>query len=216
VKSTPTRGVKQYLKPNAYNQSELDWTLMTIWDMTFVRQLTGEHAMPGGEFAVAALLLGLGDMVLNHCPSDGCLARNEVPAYLGVSAGTVFFQENKVGEEIYLRHTTSTAHGPFNLTYGASVTEDAEFWIGLGESVNFVSTNQRWYAQFHVMPGLYAEGDGVDLGGPIEFRSGAEVGYQARNGIRYALSYDHRSNAGLYSDNPGLETVQFRVSFPLK
>ena len=31
VKSTPTRGVKQYLKPNAYNQSELDWTLMIIW-----------------------------------------------------------------------------------------------------------------------------------------------------------------------------------------
>jgi len=31
VKSTPTRGVKQYLKPNAYNQSELDWTLMTIY-----------------------------------------------------------------------------------------------------------------------------------------------------------------------------------------
>jgi hypothetical protein len=28
VKSTPTRGVKQYLKPNAYNQSELDWTLI--------------------------------------------------------------------------------------------------------------------------------------------------------------------------------------------
>lgn len=31
MKSTPTRGVKQSLKPNAYNQSELDWTLMTIW-----------------------------------------------------------------------------------------------------------------------------------------------------------------------------------------
>ena len=30
MKSTPTRGVKQYLKPDAYNQSELDWTLMTI------------------------------------------------------------------------------------------------------------------------------------------------------------------------------------------
>ena len=31
MKSTPTRGVKQYLKPSAYNQSELDWTLMTIF-----------------------------------------------------------------------------------------------------------------------------------------------------------------------------------------
>ena len=171
--------------------------------------------MPGGEFAVAALLLGLGDMVLNHCPNDGCLARNEVPAYLGVSAGTVFFQEDTVSEEIYLRHTTATAHGPFNLTYGGSVTTDGETWVGLGESVNFVSPNQRWYAQFHVMPGLYAEGSGADLGGPIEIRSGAEVGYQARNNIRYAVSYDHRSNGGIYNSNPGLETFQIRVSFPL-
>ena len=30
MKSTPTRGVKQYLKPNAYNQSELDWALIEI------------------------------------------------------------------------------------------------------------------------------------------------------------------------------------------
>ena len=33
MKSTPTRGVKQFLKPNAYKQSELDWTLMTICAM---------------------------------------------------------------------------------------------------------------------------------------------------------------------------------------
>ena len=32
MKSTPTRGVKQYLKPGAYKQSELDWTLMTTKD----------------------------------------------------------------------------------------------------------------------------------------------------------------------------------------
>lgn len=37
MKSTPTRGVKQYLKPNAYNQSELDWTLMTIWAMSSLK-----------------------------------------------------------------------------------------------------------------------------------------------------------------------------------
>ena len=30
MKSTPTRGVKQTLKPDAYKQSESDWTLVTI------------------------------------------------------------------------------------------------------------------------------------------------------------------------------------------
>lgn len=38
MKSTPTRGVKQYLKPDAYNQSELDWTLMTICCITVVKR----------------------------------------------------------------------------------------------------------------------------------------------------------------------------------
>ena len=73
-----------------------------------------------------------------------------------------------------------------------------------------------FYTELHAMPGLYAAGDDFDLGGPIEFRSGIEFGYESRGGWRYALSYDHRSNAGIYDDNPGVETVQFRVSMPLR
>ena len=47
MKSTPTRGVKQFLKPDAYNQSELDWTLMTI---RFVHVLIfGKSGMEDGR-----------------------------------------------------------------------------------------------------------------------------------------------------------------------
>ena len=65
------------------------------------------------------------------------------------------------------------------------------------------------------MTGLYEEGDGVDLGGPIEFRSGLAIGYINKAGVKMSLSVDHRSNLGIYSSNPGLETVQFRVAFPI-
>ncbi|OZA01556.1 MAG: hypothetical protein B7Y02_17545 [Rhodobacterales bacterium 17-64-5] len=58
------------------------------------------------------------------------------------------------------------------------------------------------------------QGDGPDLGGPVEFRSGVEIGFIANNGLRFGLSYDHRSNGGIYEDNPGLETVQLRLSVP--
>jgi len=34
--------------------------------------------------------------------------------------------------------------------------------------------------------------------------------------VRMSVGVDHRSNAGLYSNNPGLETVHFRVSIPTK
>ena len=61
----------------------------------------------------------------------------------------------------------------------------------------------------------YANGDGPNLGHDLEFRSGIELGYQARNGWRYGISYDHRSNADIASYNPGLETLQFRVSIPV-
>ena len=36
------------------------------------------------------------------------------------------------------------------------------------------------YAQLHAMPGLYADNGGFDLGGPMEFRSGIELGYENR------------------------------------
>ena len=67
------------------------------------------------------------------------------------------------------------------------------------------------------MAGVYADNGGFDLGGPIQFRSGIELGYENRNGWRFGLSYDHRSNAGLYANNPGSSRrCMFRVSIPTK
>ncbi len=169
-----------------------------------------------GTAAVVGLALGLLNMGLNYCPNDGCLAKNERVPYNAISGGEVYFQKRDVGQEIYYRRQTRYARGPFQFTYGASVTEDGGLWVGLGNTTTYFTPNDRWYAQFHTMPGLYAKGNDVDLGGVIEFRSGVEFGYQNRKGTRFSLSFDHRSNAGIYSDNPGLETVQFRVSIPTK
>ncbi len=222
MKSTPTRGVKQYLKPNAYNQSELDWTLMTICTTKCVGSSDKEVKMSDltvvtdGTFAVVGLLLGLINMGVNHCPNDGCLAKNERTPYLGMSVGELVFQDGRVGEEVFIRKQTAMARGPFQFTYGASITDEGGLWVGLGSTTTYSTPNNQWYAQFHAMPGLYAQGGDVDLGGPIEFRSGIELGYQNREGVRIGLGADHRSNAGLYRDNPGVETVHFRVSIPLK
>ena len=167
-----------------------------------------------GTFAVLALAAGLIDMGANYCPNDGCLTRRDVQSYASISAGQTVFQEDTVGEEIYFRRDTSIANGPFQLTYGFSASSDGELWGGAGYAYTLSNRQQNLFMQLHVMTGLYEEGDGVDLGGPIEFRSGLEVGYQSKSGVRFGLSVDHRSNAGLYSNNPGLETVQFRISIP--
>ncbi len=129
------------------------------------------------------------------------------------------FQEQSIGREAYVRYDMGTSFGPFQPTVGLSVTDSNDVWVGLGAT----HTTHFWtrpsgagaYAQLHFMPGLYAQGTGPDLGHDIEFRSGAEIGYQAKNGVRVGLSFDHRSNGDISSLNPGLETLQLRVSVPL-
>jgi hypothetical protein len=166
-----------------------------------------------GTFAVLTLALGLFDMTQNHCPNEGCLAKNTVDSHLSFSAAETYFQEDPYGQEIYIRHDTSLAHGPFQTIYGLSVTDDQDVWFGVGHAYTMPLFHGA-YMQLHAMPGVYFQGEGVDLGGPIEFRSGIELGYEARNGLRIGLGYDHRSNAGIYESNMGLETVMLRVSIP--
>lgn len=171
-----------------------------------------------GRLAVLFFVVGLTDMKTNACET-GCLARTSAQEAISLSFGNVIFQEKSVGQEAYLRYDMGTSFGPFQPAVGLSVTDTNDVWVGLGAT----HTTRFWdrpsgmggYAQLHVMPGIYARGSGPDLGHQLEIRSGAEIGYQAKNGWRYGLSYDHRSNAGLSSPNPGMETLQLRVSVPL-
>ncbi len=173
--------------------------------------------MADGTFAVLMLIAGLTDMGMNHCGTEtGCLGTSPTTPRLAFSAGQVLERRAASASEIYLRYDLGHKRGPFGNAVGLSVGEHGETWVGFGSTYTHNFGNGPLYAELHSMPGLYADNGGFDLGGPIEFRSGIELGYEGRNGWRYALSYDHRSNAGLYDKNPGIETVQFRVSRPLR
>ncbi|WP_323785808.1 acyloxyacyl hydrolase [Thalassovita sp.] len=168
-----------------------------------------------GTFAVLFLLAGLADMKMNHC-QDGCMAQSQLPARIAVSGGDVQFQDASIGRELYVRYDLNRSYGPFQPAFGASITDDGDAWIGFGAVWTGHFAQDRAYVQLHLMPGLYAQGGGPDVGFPVEFRSGAEIGYEARSGLRIGVSYDHRSNADIKATNPGLETVQLRVSVPLR
>jgi hypothetical protein len=62
--------------------------------------------------------------------------------------------------------------------------------------------------------GLYDRGT-VDLGGPIEFRSGADFTWPVGEGLRLGIGYYHMSNAILYDRNPGSDTVQMSLVWEL-
>lgn len=167
-----------------------------------------------GTFAVLFAIVGLTDMKMNYC-DEGCLVRSPEQARLSVGGGGVQFQQDWIGEEAYVRYDMDHKMGPFQNSIGLSVTDTGDAWLGFGQLWT-KEFNSGAYIQLHAMPGIYLQGDGPDLGFPIEFRSGVELGYTFRSGWRMGVSYDHRSNADLNGKvNPGMETLQFRVSLPL-
>ncbi|MDA8636767.1 acyloxyacyl hydrolase [Paracoccaceae bacterium] len=167
-----------------------------------------------GTFAVLTLLAGFADISISDCKPN-CYAESQVPQRISISAGQVYYQLDQVDTEVYLRKQTGRAYGPWRMVYGASATQRRDYWAGVGVLYEAASKTAPIFAQLHLMSGLYARGAGEDLGGPAEFRSGIEVGYDFGSAGRLAVSYDHRSNAGIYATNFGLETVQLRYSWGL-
>lgn len=162
---------------------------------------------------MAALVLGVSllDMGVNHCPT-GCLEATAMDPRWALSAGGVVFQDDGEGAEIALRRDLGVRFGPFQPSIGLSTAAGGATWVGAG-LLYTVEGPFDLYLEGHVMPGVYLPGDGRDLGGALQFRSGIELGYEAPSGLRIGLALDHRSNGDTQSYNPGLETLQLRVTW---
>lgn len=63
--------------------------------------------------------------------------------------------------------------------------------------------------------GAYAEADGKDLGGALEFRSAIELAWRFDDRSRLGIELSHLSNAGIYDENPGTENLTINYSVPL-
>ncbi len=161
---------------------------------------------------LAAIYVGLAllDMGVNDCPA-GCLAPSDPPARAWVQGGAVEFQGDRIGEEIHIGYDFGTARGPFQPTFGLSVTDAGASWAGIGVKSRY-EIGGGWFAEGSLMPGYYDAGDGPDLGGTLQFRSALGVGYDFGRGGSLSVHYDHRSNADIESTNPGLETIAVRYS----
>ena len=74
-----------------------------------------------------------------------------------------------------------------------------------------------WSERWRVVPflgvGIYEEGDGKDLGGPVEFRSGVEVSYRVGRRWWLGATLYHLSNGVLYDSNPGEESLALTLSW---
>jgi hypothetical protein len=100
------------------------------------------------------------------------------------------------------------------LSYGVMATQEGSLYGYSGFRFPF-ELNERWTLTPQLATGLYEEGDGVDLGGLVEFRSGIELAARVGEGHRLGLMLYHLSNAGLYDSNPGIESVVVTWSWRL-
>jgi lipid A 3-O-deacylase len=71
---------------------------------------------------------------------------------------------------------------------------------------------EAWRLSPQWAAGLYYWAGERDLGGALEFRSGVELSRRLGASSRLGLTIYHLSNAGLYSRNPGTESVVLTFS----
>ncbi|SDE13739.1 acyloxyacyl hydrolase [Limimaricola pyoseonensis] len=168
------------------------------------------------DAAIALLFAatGFGQMALEHCPNAGCFALQPAQGRQAVQVGNLLFQEEEIGEEIYLQHHFARRYGPFQPLTGLSVSSHGDVWAGIGVAWTGDLPGPG-YLETSLMPGVYLQADGPDLGHPVEFRSSIGVGVEFGGGARLSMHYDHRSNADISGTNPGLESLGVRFSMPL-
>jgi len=168
-----------------------------------------------GTLAFIFVVAGLSDMAFNDC-ATGCLQQKPADARLGIQAADVIFQEEAISQELYIGYDTDRSYGPFQPTFGISGTADGDMWMGAG--AKWTSENISagpFFVEASLMPGIYAQEDGPDLGGALQFRSAVGAGYEFENGATLAVLFAHRSNADTQNVNPGLETLSLRYAFSL-
>lgn len=151
-------------------------------------------------------------------------------ALLGVSAGapaeesTIFtltagqFDANRRRDpaaELGFQLRPAVGRGTLRPILGGMATTDGAALGYLGAAIE-IGLGRRLVARPSFAPGYYHRGNGKDLGRRLEFRSGIEVAWRVRYGVRVGVELYHLSNAGLGIRNPGEETLAVSLSVPVR
>jgi hypothetical protein len=96
---------------------------------------------------------------------------------------------------------------------GTLVRDDANFFYAdLRCELWF---DDHWSISPRAGLGVFQESVDIDLGAPLEFRTGIELEHRLNNGMRIGLGLFHISNASLGRSNPGTEALLLSFSVPL-
>jgi hypothetical protein len=87
-----------------------------------------------------------------------------------------------------------------------------DWWLGGGVHSELPLGQGQWFTEASVMPGFYqAAFQGNDLGSSFEIRSLIGLGYAFAGGYDLSVAFEHKSNAGTSSRNPGANAFTLRL-----
>jgi lipid A 3-O-deacylase len=141
-------------------------------------------------------------------------ARGSDPSLLVASGGAYDANKRRTpAAEIGLQYRTGGTLLILHGIAGAMVTTNGALNAYAGFSFD-VPIGRAPVVRLIFAPGYYHQGNGKDLGYPLEFRSGVEVGWRFGN-WRMGLELYHLSNASLARHNPGEESLALTLAIPL-
>lgn len=144
--------------------------------------------------------------------------------FLGVTAaaesprliGSLGQQMTTNDPEAYLRYMGASLLWGLQPVLGLSLSSNGSGWVGAGTAYTYRPKETGLFLRVSSMAGLYSQGSGKDLQGPIQFRTALDLGMMQRSGMEYGIGADHRSSARIYKPNPGINTVHLFASVPLR
>ena len=141
-----------------------------------------------------------------------------VPAtpMLNISVGQVAVFDKELQSQRYGLEYRFRPYGKYQLipAIGFAFSENNDSFIYSDLRHDFW-LNNHWVVTPSIGAGVFSDGNKIDLGNDIEFRSGLEVAYRFKNNYRLGLALFHLSNAGTANQNPGTEALVLSVSLPI-
>lgn len=139
--------------------------------------------------------------------------RAEEPDFFVFSTGVYDANDDQTAAEFRVEYRSDLRFWKLMPFVGLAGTNDAAIYGYAGLGLDIYLTNRVVIQPNAAFVG-YHKGDGKNLGGEFQFRTGGELAWRFGDWSRLAIGFHHISNAGIYDDNPGTELIVLTYSVP--
>jgi lipid A 3-O-deacylase len=131
---------------------------------------------------------------------------------IGAGGFDIFKDRNRTWQ-LHIDYKPSIHYWKIRPMVGIMMTKKGSIYTFSGIVFDFILKDMCFVTP-SFSAGYYYQGDGKDLGYPLEFKSGIEIGYRFKDKSRIGLNFYHLSNASIRKRNPGEESLILFYSIP--